>query len=150
MCTVHISVPNGVLWDVGQVYCGIWEFGLCCSITMECKSHCNDCGYRFCCFFFIIIPVIVLSFGAWWRHKMETFPRYRPFVRGIHQWLADSPHKGQWRRALVFPLICASTNGWVNNRDAGDLRRHRARCDVTVMLIQSYPLPVCDVSLISR
>ena len=38
----------------------------------------------------------------------------------------NSPHKGQWRGALAFSLICAGTNGWVNNLDAGDLRRHRA------------------------
>ena len=24
-------------------------------------------------------------------------------------------------------------NGWVNNREAGDLRRHQAHCDVIVM-----------------
>ena len=30
-------------------------------------------------------------------------------------------------------LICAWINGWVNNREAGDLRRHRSQCDVTVM-----------------
>ena len=61
----------------------------------------------------------------------KHFPRYRPFVRGIHR----SPflHKGQWRGALVFSLICAWINGWVNNRDAGYLRRHRAHYDVTVM-----------------
>ena len=40
--------------------------------------------------------------------------------------------KGQWRGALMFSLICAWINGWVNDRD-GDLRRHRARYDVTVM-----------------
>ena len=33
-----------------------------------------------------------------------------------------SPHKGQWRGAFMFSLICAWTNGWSNNRDAGDLR----------------------------
>ena len=32
----------------------------------------------------------------------------------------------QWRGALMFSFICAWTNGWVNNRDAGDLRCHRA------------------------
>ena len=42
-------------------------------------------------------------------------------------------HKGQWRGVLMFSLICAWTNGWVNNRDAGDLRRHRAHYDVFVM-----------------
>ena len=36
-------------------------------------------------------------------------------------------------------LICAWTIGWVNNREAGDLRRHRAHYDVTVMLLsQQY------------
>ena len=46
------------------------------------------------------------------------------FVRGIHLSLVNSPHKGQWRRALMFSLICAWINGWVNNREAGDLRSH--------------------------
>ena len=44
---------------------------------------------------------------TWWRHQMETSPRYWPFVRGIHRWPVNSPHKGQWRGALMFPLICA-------------------------------------------
>ena len=47
----------------------------------------------------------------------------------------NSPHKGQWRCALMFSLICARMNGWVNNREAGDLRRHQAHCDVIVKLI---------------
>ena len=42
-------------------------------------------------------------------------------------------HKGQWCRALMFSLICAWINGWVNNREAGDLRRHRAHYDVIIM-----------------
>ena len=33
----------------------------------------------------------------------------------------------------MVPLICALTNGWANSRDAGDLWRHRAHYDVTVM-----------------
>ena len=45
----------------------------------------------------------------------------------------EFPHKGQWRGALLFSLIYARTNGWVNNRDAGNLRRHRSHYDVTVM-----------------
>ena len=66
--------------------------------------------------------------------KWKHFPRYLPFVRGIHQSPVNSPHKGQWRGALTFSLICARINGWVNNRQAGDLRRHRVHYDVTVML----------------
>ena len=44
-----------------------------------------------------------------------------------------SPHKGQWRGALMFSLISARINNWVNNREAGDLRRHRGHYDVSVM-----------------
>ena len=62
--------------------------------------------------------------------KWKHFPRYWPFVRGIHRSPAKSPHKGQWRGTLMFPL-----NGWVNNGGAGDLRRHQAHYDVTVMFL---------------
>ena len=65
--------------------------------------------------------------------KWKYAPRYWPFVRGIHRSLVNSPHKGQWHRALMFSFICAWPNGWVNNQDADDLRRHRAHYDVTVM-----------------
>ena len=39
--------------------------------------------------------------------KWKHFPRYWPFVRGIHRWPVNSPHKGQWRGALILSLICA-------------------------------------------
>ena len=45
----------------------------------------------------------------------------------------EFPHKGQWRGALMFSLICVWINGCVNNREAGDLRRYRAHDNVTVM-----------------
>ena len=44
----------------------------------------------------------------------------------------------QWRGALMFSLICSRINGWVNNREAGDLRRHHAHYDVIVMKYQSF------------
>ena len=65
--------------------------------------------------------------------KWKHFPRYWPFVRGIHRSPVNSPHKSQWRGALVFSLICAWINGCVNNRETGDLRCHRALYNVTVM-----------------
>ena len=78
----------------------------------------------------------------WWKFhddaiKWKHFPRYWPFVRGIHRSPVNSPHKGQWRGALMFSLICAWINGWVYNREAGDLRRHRAHYDVSVMSPQT-------------
>ena len=65
--------------------------------------------------------------------KWKQFPRYWPFVRGIPRSTVNSPHKGQWRGALMFFLICVWINGCVNNREAGDLRRHWAHYDVIVM-----------------
>ena len=49
--------------------------------------------------------------------KWEYFPRNWPSVRGIHWTPMNSPHKGQWRRALMFSLICAGTNSWANYMD---------------------------------
>ena len=89
-----------------------------------------------------------------WTHyddviKWKHFPCYWPFVRGIHRSPVNSPHKGQWRWALMFSLICVWINGWVNNREAGDLRRYRAHYNVTVMLLyEAYPQPFMDVSIV--
>ena len=71
--------------------------------------------------------------------KWKQFPRYWPFVRGIHRPPVNSPHKGQWRGALMFSVICGRINGWVNNREAGDLRRYRAHYDVIVIIIHREP-----------
>ena len=75
--------------------------------------------------------------------KWKHFPRYLPFVRGIHRSPVNPPHKGQWRGALMFTLICARINGWVNNCEAGDLRRNRAHYDVIVMVLDVTSWHVC-------
>ena len=64
-----------------------------------------------------------------WTH----FPRFWPFVQGIHKSPVNSPDKDQWRGALMFYLICAWVNGWVNGREAGDWRHNRAHFDVSVI-----------------
>ena len=66
--------------------------------------------------------------------KWKHFQRYWPFVLGIHLSPVNSPQKCQWCGALMFSLICAWINGWVNNREAGDLRCHHAHYDVIVMI----------------
>ena len=65
--------------------------------------------------------------------KWKHFPRYWPFVRGIHRSPVNSPHKGRWREALMFSLICAWMNDWVNSGEAGDLRSYCTHYVVTVM-----------------
>ena len=79
--------------------------------------------------------------------KWKHFPRYWPFVRGIHRSPVNSPHKGQWRGALMFTLISARINGWVNNREAGDLRRYRAHYDVIVMVYGAWEITAICYSL---
>ena len=66
--------------------------------------------------------------------RWEHFKRHWPFARGIPRSPANSPHKSQRRGVFMFSLICLTTNCWVNNRNAGDLTRHRAHYDVTVMI----------------
>ena len=92
-----------------------WYFYCYCYSYMYCYCYCH-CHYH-----------------TWWRHQMETYSALLAFVRGIHRSPVNFPHKVQWRGALVFSLICAWSNGWVNNRGAGDLRRHSAHFDVFVM-----------------
>ena len=106
----------------------IWISGHCLGLghkTMVCVVH---HALFLCC-----------SWVIWNNHddviKWKHFPRYWPFVRGIHRSPVNSPHKGQWRGALMFSLICVWINGWVNNREAGDLRRYRAHYSVIVMTL---------------
>ena len=67
---------------------------------------------------------------SWWRHQMETLSALLWPLWGES---VDFPLKGQWRGALMISLICAWPTDWANNPDAGDLRRHRAQYDVTVI-----------------
>ena len=62
--------------------------------------------------------------------KWKFFPRYCLFV-----------HKGQWRGDLLFSLIWASINRWVNNCEAGvcSLWRH---CNVKDMVGSRNGVPV--------
>ena len=68
------------------------------------------------------------SMRSWWCHQMETFSPLLAIWSPV-----NSPHKGQWRGALMFSFICVWINGWVNNREAGDLRRYHSHYDIIVM-----------------
>ena len=70
---------------------------------------------------------------TWWRHQMEAFSALLALCAGNSPATVNSPHKGQWRGALMFSLACVWINGWTNNREAGDLRHHRAHYIVIVM-----------------
>ena len=70
---------------------------------------------------------------TWWRHQMETFSALLALCARNSPVTGEFPAQRPVTRDLMFSLICTWTNDWVNNRDAGDLRRHRGHYDVTIM-----------------
>ena len=116
--------------DIGCPRCDLsFENNMCCnnkSFMIFIKTQSKlEWWTMFCCERFMFRHDDVTE----WKH----FPRYWPFARGNHRWPVYSRHKGQWCGALMFSLICAWINGWANKRDIGNLGRHRAHYDVTVM-----------------
>ena len=78
---------------------------------------------------FRVTAFYVFAASPRWRHQMEAFSSLLALYAGNSPVTGEFPYKGQWRGTLMFSFFCAWTNDWVNNRDAGDLRRH---CDVLV------------------
>ena len=105
-------------------------------------SHCTVCHRKQWVVFCWILHDDVIK----WKH----FPRNWPFVREIHRSPVNFPHKGQWRGALMFSLIYAWINDWVNNREAGDLRRQHGHYDVIVMcnLLLTCPIWWEDITCV--
>ena len=71
-------------------------------------------------------------YSGWWFARLY---KHGDVIKWKHP-SVDSPHKCQWRGALMFSLVCTWTNGWANNQDAGSFKHHRAYYKVTVMVIQ--------------
>ena len=72
----------------------------------------------------------------WWRHQMETFSPLLAFCAGNSPVTVEfSSQRPVTRR---FDVFCARIKGWVNNREAGDFRRHRAHYDVTLMNVLCF------------
>ena len=63
---------------------------------------------------------------------METFSALLAICAGNSSVTGEFPAQGPVTRSLDV-LICTWINDWVNNGEAGDLKRHRAHYDVTVM-----------------
>ena len=111
------------LFQVIFVTCNQWHF--------QCNSQRLVCMNNVC---MVCAPASAISWPIpedviKWKH----FPRYWPLC-------VNSRHKGKWRGALMFSLICILINGWINTHEPGDSRRHRAHCDVIVMSFIHYPL----------
>ena len=71
--------------------------------------------------------------NSWWRHQMETFSALLAICARNSPMTGEILVRRPVTRSLDFSLICAWINDWVNNREAGDLRRYGAHYDVDVM-----------------
>ena len=88
----------------------------------------------------------IFLFSTRWRHQMETFSALLALYVGNSPVTGEFPSQSRWRGALGFSLICAWIDGWVNNPEAGDFRRHRAEYDV--IAVNYRPVAnLCDNSL---
>ena len=75
---------------------------------------------------------------------METFFALLTLCAGNSPVTGEFPTQSQWRGALMFSMICAWINGWLNNRDAGDLGRKRGHYYVIVMYPENHRvIPSC-------
>ena len=70
---------------------------------------------------------------TWWCHPMESCSASLALRAGNSPVTGEFPTQSPVTRSFDVLFDLRLNNGWVNNRDAGDLRRHRAHYDVTVM-----------------
>ena len=71
--------------------------------------------------------------STWWRHQMEAFSALLALCEGDPSVIDGSPTQRPVTRSVDVFFISAGTNGWANDRDVDDLRRHRAHYGITVM-----------------
>ena len=132
-----MSVGIRVICFINIIKSEVWTVCHCLGLSNE-TMVCTVCLSMFLYDFTLVVDT---SWAVFTNHpschddviKSKRFARYWPFVSGIHRSPVNSPHKGQWRGTLMLSLICAWINTWVNNREAGDLRRYSAHYDVIVM-----------------
>ena len=70
---------------------------------------------------------------TWWRHQMETFSALLALCAGNSPVSGEFPAQRPVTRSFDVFFDRRQLNGWVNTREAGDLRRYRAHYDVMVM-----------------
>ena len=102
------------------------------------RNLCSPFGFLYA--MIVAMPIAPLWLRAFIKSQHDDVIKWKHFLAllaicaGNSPVPVNSPHKGQWRGALMFSLVCVWINGWVNNREAGDLRRYLVHYDVTVMV----------------
>ena len=115
---VAFLLQNGVLWDIGLMHSGIFATGL----FAYCLGLCRK--------LWISLPNCRC---AWWRHQMETLSALLTRCARNSPVTGESPLQRTLTRSFDVFFDLRLNKRLFNNRDAGDLRRHRAHYDVTIM-----------------
>ena len=76
----------------------------------------------------------LLANCAWWRHQMETFSALLAICAGNSPVTGEFTAKKPVTRSFDVFFDLRLNEGWVNNHEAGDLRRHSACYDVIAMI----------------
>ena len=109
-----------------MVHCGIWE-----RYIMDIVGYLRQV---YCCNDLVGIMLVIWAIynETWWRRQMEIFSTLLALCAGISSVIGDFPAQ---RPVTLSFAVCIDPrlNGWVINRDTGDLRRQSAHFDVTVM-----------------
>ena len=81
-----------------------------------------------------------ILFSSWWRHQMEIFRVTGPLCEEFtgHRWIPFT--KASNAELWCFLWYAHEQIGWVNTRNAGDLRHHRVHYDVTVMSTKAHAI----------
>ena len=141
--TAHTKNPIfNIYWSSNTVYlCALYKHHvyecIICSTTIvsDCLKHlkCRDISWHISCQF-RWLHLFQNHSHPWRRHQMETFFALLAICAEVfagHRWIRRT--KASDAELLMFSLICARINSWISNHKAGDLRRHRAHYDVSVM-----------------
>ena len=155
VCSLGSTSP--VIWRLCVGLDHTWPIRVRKGGTTPNKSNTVECRYNAVLYSIILHTVLVtdvpnhhkffhdqLFHGSWWAwrcRQMETFSALLALCAGNSPVLGEFPAQRQWRGALMFSMICAQINGWVNNREAGDLRRYCAHYDLIVMDISCPNTP---------
>ena len=111
-CTIHIG-----FFYILTNHTMFIRINACVWYHFNGSTRCDNCCAH--CFEKYGAWMTAIQHYTWWRHQMETFSASLAICAGIRRSPVNSPHRGQWRGAVMFSLICVWINGWVNNREAG-------------------------------
>ena len=107
-----VGYGTGSLWD-------LWSWSVVCYVCKPGERVLNNSltlQHLYELILKTIVPEVSPVANPWRRYQVETFSALLALCEGNQRSPVDSSHKGQWRGAWMFSLICAWTNGWARRR----------------------------------